>query len=143
MQESCRFTEEKFLTLLFFIIVASRSDGCWLAGHTGSDGHISSFFYKYHRNKFEGQKFPEARLRRKNYPRQLWGEKLTEAFASSASYVAASLAVKLVYSSSNSFRMKLETNRWFLSGAPNELIFLYKLRTSCKHLNFLASWTSK
>ena len=34
---------KKLLTLLFFIIVASRSDGCWLAGHTCSDGHISSF----------------------------------------------------------------------------------------------------
>ena len=33
---------KKLLTLLFFIIVASRSDGCWLTGHTCSDGHISS-----------------------------------------------------------------------------------------------------
>ena len=39
---------KKLLTLLFFIIVASRSDGCWLAGHTCSDGHISSLL----RNKY-------------------------------------------------------------------------------------------
>ena len=36
---------KKNITLLFFIIVTSRSDGCWLTGHTCSDGHISSLLY--------------------------------------------------------------------------------------------------
>ena len=43
IQESCRLLKKTLLTLLFLIIVASRSNGCWLAGHTCSDGHISSF----------------------------------------------------------------------------------------------------
>ena len=37
---------KKTLLTLFLIIVAALSNGCWLAGHTCSDGHISSFILK-------------------------------------------------------------------------------------------------